>query len=995
MVVVDTVRFEHQVACGTPEALQEAVALYHGELLEGFSVNEPTFEDWVRTERERLRSKAIDAMNKVLAHNRRQKAFDHAIQVGIRLLALEPFDEAVHRTMMALYAETGRRSAALQQYEHCVEVLSRELNTEPEAETRELYRRLVAERSTKTAAISRPQPKPTSRVRRAQGPDRPPAATPLIGREADLGSLDTLWRHAQQGRPQLALIEGEAGIGKSRLVDELATRAQRRSDAFLLGRGREGEDVLPLAPWVEALRPVLSKPLLGQLAPVTRLDLARLFPEIGDGPSPPPSGIEEGPRIFEAVANLLRLLATEQAVILVIEDLHWCDDMTVRLLRFLPRRLEGQPVLLMGTARPEDLADAPHRTAPLDVLRRDPSCAARTLSPLSRVDVRDLFLALASRADAPSEALVDRVWAISEGNPFVVVECARAVRELPPRDRVRVLDLPEGVRTLTTRSLARLSEGASRLADVAAVIGRDVDVRVLQHAACVTQGELADGLEELVRRRILRTLDGRFDFGHDRIREVAYGRLIEPRRVLLHQRIGEAIEAVYGANLAQHYAILATHYREAGDWPRACRYHAHAGFAARDRGAMSEALACFEFALDALSRVPNTEEWRELDVRLRLAINNAGMLSGSYERGRPHLLHAERVAKTLADPRWEGRVARAICSCIRAGGESEAALTFGRKALRIAVDTGDRPLEVAAKSILATSEFQFGNFRQALEHIEPLISEPGSSWGDRGDIVARPEASPTLSRYWTVLCCIQLGEFDRARRLVYEGLRLLDFEADVLHTRALFLHITHGRLLNAVGDFEGAIRAYESGVAMYREDCHGNFYGPLAWGLGLAYALAGRVRDSLEQFERAEAVALRLGSNSFAGTRLLHLGRALVAADQLDDASDTARKALSVSTKNGERPGEAGALGLLAEVAMDRDPLAADEMENHLLSALALAEPLEMLPLVARCHLRLGWLYSKMGRADGAAHCAAAESLLGRMGRPRSLDAAGVYAGSP
>jgi hypothetical protein len=200
------------------------------------------------------------------------------------LLILEPFDEGVHRTLMRLYAESGRRSSALRQYEVCVELLSRELGVEPEPETRDLYRRLIAKHTTNPPAIPPSHRKPSLRAARRQGAFRLAASTPLIGREADLSWLTALWLRSRRSEPQLALMIGEAGIGKTRLVGELASRAQRRSE-FLLGRGREGEDVLPFAPWVELLRPALSEPLLGQLAPVTRVDLARLFPELTDGPA--------------------------------------------------------------------------------------------------------------------------------------------------------------------------------------------------------------------------------------------------------------------------------------------------------------------------------------------------------------------------------------------------------------------------------------------------------------------------------------------------------------------------------------------------------------------------------------------------------------------------------------------------------------------------------------------------------------------------------------
>jgi tetratricopeptide (TPR) repeat protein len=459
---------------------------------------------------------------------------------------------------------------------------------------------------------------------------------------------------------------------------------------------------------------------------------------------------------------------------------------------------------------------------------------------------------------------------------------------------------------------------------------------------------------------------------------------------LLHRQIGDAMEALYAADLSPHSAIIGTHYRRAGDWPKACRYQAEAGFAALRRGAGREALTCFDHALEAIVRLPRTEDWRELEVRLRVASNGASMTFGNYEGGRPYLLEAERVAETLADPRWRGRVAAALSSCVRAAGELEPALTFGRRALSIAEDTGDHDLEMAARIILAMCEHNVGNFHRSLEYLEPLLEAPGSRWSETF-VVDRPGNLPVLALYWTVFCWVQLGEFERARRMVVEALRVPDVENDVLQTRALLLQITHGRLLNAMGDFQAAIRAYHAGFAAYREDCHGNFYFPLAWGLGLAYALAGRVRQSLAQFEEAKAVAAKRGTSAFTGMWLLHCGRALLAAERLDDAARMAREAFTVNSKNGERPGEAGALGLLAEVAMRRDPVPGDEIEDYALRALELAESMEMRPLAARCHLRLAWWYARTGCADAARHSAAAESLLDQMGRPRSLDAAGTH----
>jgi len=997
MVVVDAVRFERKVAEGTPEALEEAAVLYRGDLLEGFSIKEPAFEDWLRVERERLRFQAVGVMKKLLAHHVRQKATDSAIQITVRLLALEPLDEAVHRALMQLYSKSGRRSAALRQYEDCVDLLSRELQTEPEAETRELYRRLIAEQprlgtqaSPPTAERRRPMPQ----VGGIRALPRARSATPLVGRAAELAWLDGLRQKADTGQPQLAFVVGEAGIGKTRLFHEFASRIRDRQAHILLGRGREGEDVLPFAPWVEAIRPALSENVVARLAVVTRQDLARLFPEIAEGPAPTPSGLEDGPRIFEAVAHLLRQLASDHPLIVVIEDLHWCDDMTIRLLKFLPRRVEGKRVLLAGTARPEEVVDS-GRGRLLEGLRHDEFCTSTTVRPLSQEEMTQLLRAVLSSRDPGAEAaLADRVWSLSEGNPFVVIECARAASTREALAEGARLELPDQVRALTARCFTDLSECAARLGDVAAVIGRDFDVAVLKHAAGATEHQLAEGLEELVRRRVLREVAGRFDFGHDRVREVAYSRLLGPRRALLHRQVAQALEANYLSDLSTHFAAIGTHYRHASVWTEACQYLARAGFQAWERGAGREALACFEDALQAAARLPDTDSLRELRVHLSLAANGASQAIGSWERGRPHLLAVVQLAATLPDRRWEGLVAAALAQSYRAASTFDRALQLGDSALVIATETGDRGLESMARFGLAYIEISLGNFRRALDYVTPLLSDDIQSLGLEGPFLPSVDDVPGMrafARYLIVFCCVELGEFDFGRRVAEESFRQVDTLDDQLGTSRIVANMALGKLLNARGDFDAAVRAFEAALAIYRDDCHRHLSRPLGWGLGLACALAGRVGEGLDRLERAEANEREIGSTAFRDMLLLHLGRAYIKARRLDDATRVSREALSFGIDHGDRLAIAGAHGLLGEVAMLRNPVDQEAMEHHVLEALALAEKLELRPLAARCHLRLAWLYAKIGRLDSGGHHEAAESLLNQMGRPLSLDAAAVH----
>jgi len=898
---------------------------------------------------------------------------------------------------MRLYADTGRRSAALRQYEECVEILSRELGAEPEAETRELYRSLVPHRvrPTSTAAPAVGHPRSTPHTVTLPYAFKSIGQTPLVGRGVDIEWLDSVRHRAFQGQPQQLLITGEAGIGKSRLVEELAARTRQHRGDILFGRGREGESVLPFAPWVEALRPALSEDVVEHLPTAIRRDLGRLFSEIDDGPSSPSGGLEDGPRIFEAIALLIRRLSAERHLTVVIEDLHWCDDMTLRLFRFLPRRLEGRPVLLVGTARPEEMAVDDGRSAILDTLSRDTTCALRALGPLSRDETTQLFRALlAPRNEEPSALLLERTWRLSEGNPFVVVECAQAARGGKAAGLENPVELPNQVRVLTAQGFARLSDRAVRLVDVAAVVGRDFHAAVLRHATGLTESEVADGVEELVRRHILREMNGRFDFRHDRIREVGYTRLLAPRRALLHRQVAEALEATYAADLASHLAAIGTHYRHAECWQEACDYLARAGFQAWNRGAGREALTCFEDALQAIAQLPDTDPKRALHVHLRLAANGAHAATGSYERGRPHLLAAQDLASTLSDRRWAGRVAVALSNSYRTHSSLTEAIRVGQFALEVARDTGDCGLESAARFVLAHSELTVANFRRSLGYIHALLRSDAQCPDLDGPFllyVATPTLMRAHARWISVLNYLQIGEFDAAMRMIGDSLREADTSDDALGTSRMLANLCLGKVETARGNFDASVRGFETALDVYKEDYHRNYYRPLGWGLGLAYVLAGRVEEGMRLLEKGEATEREIGSMTYRPMLLLHFGRALLAAGRIDDAIQAATGALKRAYEVGNQISQAGAHALLGEVAYHRHPPDDQALERHVLDALELAEQFEMRPVIARCHLRLAWLYERAGRREHERHAIAATQLLEQMGNPKSLDAAGVH----
>src|SRR5262249_30157033 len=239
------------VTDGTLEALERVVGLYRGDLLSGFALDEGPFEEWLLGERERLRELALEALAKLLAHQRKAGATEPAIGTALKLLTLDPLQEPVHRALMRLYAEVGRRGTALRQYQQCVGVLQRELGVEPEAETKALYQEILRQRSPRSAReapVGRQAPSAAERGAPTAG-----AETKLIGRAAEMARLDAELDRAVAGAGRVVAVLGEAGIGKSRLIAELAADATRRGMTILIGRSYESEQILPFGPWADAV----------------------------------------------------------------------------------------------------------------------------------------------------------------------------------------------------------------------------------------------------------------------------------------------------------------------------------------------------------------------------------------------------------------------------------------------------------------------------------------------------------------------------------------------------------------------------------------------------------------------------------------------------------------------------------------------------------------------------------------------------------------------
>ncbi len=502
----------------------------------------------------------------------------------------------------------------------------------------------------------------------------------LVGRERELAELRQLLAGALAGSGALALLGGEPGIGKTRLAEALAAEAAARGARPLWGRCWEGEGATAFRPWVEALRQLLRGAAADDLAAdlgAGVADLLSLLPELArllPGLAPPPSVDPEEARfrLFDAVLGWLRAAAGRRPLLLVLEDLHWADASSLALLQFVARELAVLPLLLVGTYRDVELDRRHPLASVLPALRRERGTRRLALRGLDEPEVAALLEALLDRPSSEhSRQFAAALHDTTEGNPLFVQEIVRHLQEngrLLRRDgrwtsdarSIDELELPEGVREVIGRRLARLTEPTNRVLAGAAVLGRSFSFRLLIALSGQDEETVIAAIEEAQAAHLLeeeRGGEAAYSFTHALLRQTLYEELSLPRRQRLHRRAADAIAQLYGdaeahaAELAQHSLQAVPEVAPAIAIERCQR----AGAVARARFAFEEAMRWFAAALELQELHLPADRERRCDLLLGLA--EAQYLAGERAAARKTIVLVTGSDLKFEDPLRFGRAA--------------------------------------------------------------------------------------------------------------------------------------------------------------------------------------------------------------------------------------------------------------------------------------------------------------------------------------------------
>lgn len=744
----------------------------------------------------------------------------------------------------------------------------------------------------------------------------------IVGRASELVAFRGIIDEVEENHSHVVLLNGEAGIGKSRLVAELEAEARARGFLVLQGNCFQGDLTFPYAPVLDLIRSFLATQPIKAREALLQPFAQEFFSLLPDLMTPPPapavlpaSGPEqEKRRLFVALTALFTKLAAEHPLVFVIEDIHWCDENSLEFLQYILRQSTSFPWLILLTYRSDEV----HLVLTNWLAQQDRERRAQEFS-LARLAPRDVDAMLTAIFDldpATRSELLDTLYPLTEGNPFFVEEVLTSLRaaggifytEGTWRSKaLESLRIPRSIQAAVQQRSDHLSEAARELLTLAAVAGRRFDVDLLLHITRQTEEQLLHRLKELIAAQLVVEESGvQFAFRHALTRYTIYEQLLKRERKALHRTLAETMEQVYHTTLDAHLEDLAYHFVRAEEWAKALIYAQRAGEKAQALYAPRAAAQHFTNALEATRHMELPPS-----AHLHLARGHAYEMLGELEEARLDYERAQAAAKRDHDGSMEWRSLMAL-GLLWAGRDYSQAGEWFQQAAAKASALADPPLQAHSLNRLANWYVNTGRtaegiqtHKEALSIFEARQDQPGTAetldllgmaHGLHGDTVSAVDyfgraiplfrsqgntpglASALTSRaIWASPACVEtaFGALGTSTECLRDAIEALELAQKIESFSAqAYANVMMAWWLASFGDFGAALSHAQEALRIALEMEHQQWLAATYCVLGRLLTLMLNPTQAIQTLEAGLSLAHTLGSAWWMGNIRTHLALA-------------------------------------------------------------------------------------------------------------------------
>jgi predicted ATPase/DNA-binding SARP family transcriptional activator len=977
-------------------AWEAACNLYKGDYLE----DEP-YAEWAQFPRTQWRRRYEQLLENLADSHTKNGRFQQAISYCHKLLTLDNTNETAYRLLMRCHAALGERATALKVYDEAVRALQEEIGVAPMPETAELSHQIQRLEGDWKNGLSG-----TKGVDIAQSSipaSQPQIPQPFVGRGDEIDLLTQLLTKTTISQGQMVFISGEPGIGKSRLIQEATILASQQGFRPFSVRCYQVEQSMPYQPLIDLVRQILTYGNRWQhLAPVWLSELAILVPEIEESSSTALTNnsqtdeLEESRqgRLFQAIFHLFANQAKNHKLMLVIDDIHWADPATLQCLHYMARNIVQVPIIFMLSFQEESLSSSEDLVVLLHSLQRELHYISIPLSRLSEADTRAL---LAQSGDTAhyADQLSQWLYKETDGNPFFFVTLLRSFQEEGLLENIAKTDwlelartdptltLPEAIRVSVRDRLHRLTKSELEVLNWMAVYGRQLDFSTLQAISHQPQITLLNAVEQLVERQLLIETTGRYDFNHNKIRDVVYHDLSAARCGYYHQHIASTLEA--SPPSPDKASLLAYHFERGDDSKKALVYWMQAGKHALDIYAYEQAVQHYERVLaltdevtaqiDAYLGLGNAfmllddhmaaenviqqglnlvERHADDERRIQLLYARAQNTSRQHrpDGGKPEVKAALTAAEQAGEEHYLAECLLLLTEVHESNGDLSSALKTANQARVVSSKLNDSHLEARAMVEIGFLHAQRAEFNEAVNTAERGLK-----------LLAKVDDRNAIAYTWNILGRALGGRGDYSR--AFDAFQCCQEEAQIIGDRYLLAQLFNmrGWLYRELLDYKTALKFDKQGIDFAKRWGKPSPEVSARLNVCLDVLHLGDVHRALILLDEIEAQT-NAGSFGFHNwrwrLRLLHArGLGFLELNEPEKALGLADESLQLANVNLTRKYVALNYDLkgMAQVKLGNVDKAIATME----AAVSLADEIQYQPIRWSCRQRLAGLYRQSG----------------------------------